>query len=151
MLQTNASAFEGVFAINRKSFINELRNLLAFMEPDERARAVARYEAMFDEAGEDGEEGLIRCLGSPVRLVLQREKEYREALNNGETPFPDGVPVEKAPAEPEGILPGVEVVSFEEVFDPEAAPGAEPEKAAEPEPPPCLYVQRALAAHMALG
>ncbi len=135
MLQTGVLALEGVFAINRKSFINELKNLLAFMEPEERARAVARYEAMFDEAGEEGEEGLIRCLGSPVRLVLQLEKEYRDALNNGETPFPDGVVVEKKPAEEsDEILPGVEVVSFEEVFDPETAPVAEPEKAAVPKP-----------------
>ncbi len=45
---------------------------------------------MFDEAGPEGETTVVRCFGSPVRQVLQIEREYREAVANGETPFADG-------------------------------------------------------------
>ena len=38
----------------------------------------------------EGETTVVRCFGSPVRQVLQIEREYREAVANGETPFADG-------------------------------------------------------------
>ena len=68
----------------------ELRSLLAFLDAAERDRVLNRYERMFDEAGPEGEAAVIRCFGSPVRQVLQIEREYREAVANGETPFADG-------------------------------------------------------------
>ena len=40
--------------------------------------------------GPEGETTVVRCFGSPVRQVLQIEREYREAVANGETPFADG-------------------------------------------------------------
>ncbi len=67
----------------------ELRNLLAFMDPEDRDRALRRYERAFDLAGEAGEEELIRSFGSPVRLVLELEREYRAAQKEGRTPFLD--------------------------------------------------------------
>lgn len=76
--------------MNRKSFMAELRSLLAFLDAAERDRVLNRYERMFDEAGPEGETTVIRCFGSPVRQVLQIEREYREAVANGETPFADG-------------------------------------------------------------
>lgn len=76
--------------MNRKSFMAELRSLLAFLDAAERDRVLNRYERMFDEAGPEGEAAVIRCFGSPVRQVLQIEREYREAVANGETPFADG-------------------------------------------------------------
>lgn len=76
--------------MNRKSFMAELRSLLAFLDAAERERVLNRYERMFDEAGPEGEAAVIRCFGSPVRQVLQIEREYREAVANGETPFADG-------------------------------------------------------------
>lgn len=76
--------------MNRKSFMAELRSLLAFLDAAERDRVLNRYECMFDEAGPEGETTVVRCFGSPVRQVLQIEREYREAVANGETPFADG-------------------------------------------------------------
>lgn len=76
--------------MNRKSFMAELRSLLAFLDAAERDRVLSRYERMFDEAGPEGEAAVIRCFGSPVRQVLQIEREYREAVASGETPFADG-------------------------------------------------------------
>lgn len=76
--------------LNRKSFMAELRSLLAFLDVAERDRVLNRYERMFDEAGPEGETTVVRCFGSPVRQVLQIEREYREAVANGETPFADG-------------------------------------------------------------
>lgn len=68
----------------------ELRSLLAFLDAAERDRVLNQYERMFDEAGPEGETTVVRCFGSPVRQVLQIEREYREAVANGETPFADG-------------------------------------------------------------
>ena len=76
--------------MNRKSFMAELRSLLAFLDAAERDRVLNRYERMFDEAGPEGETTVVRCFGSPVRQVLQIEREYREAVVSGETPFADG-------------------------------------------------------------
>ena len=76
--------------LNRKSFMAELRSLLAFLDTAERDRVLNRYERMFDEAGPEGETTVVRCFGSPVRQVLQIEREYREAVANDETPFADG-------------------------------------------------------------
>ena len=67
----------------------EFKSLLAFMDEDERSRAVRRYEQLFDQAGEDGAEELARSFGSPIRLVLQVEEEYRRAKQEGKIPFLD--------------------------------------------------------------
>lgn len=76
--------------MNRKSFMAELRSLLAFLDAAERDRVLNRYERMFDEAGPEGETTVVRCFGSPVRQVLQIEREYREAVANGERRLPTG-------------------------------------------------------------
>lgn len=146
--------------MNRKSFMAELRSLLAFLDAAERDRVLNRYERMFDEAGPEGETTVVRCFGSPVRQVLQIEREYREAVANGETPFADGEaagPEEtEAPEETEIIeeeYTGVHILAEEsepeaeeplpedlpeELIEelPEELPEPEPEEeiAAEPEP-----------------
>ena len=51
--------------LNRKSFMAELRSLLAFLDAAERDRVLNRYERMFDEAGPEGETTVVRCFGSP--------------------------------------------------------------------------------------
>lgn len=139
--------------LNRKSFMAELRSLLAFLDAAERDRVLNRYERMFDEAGPEGETTVVRCFGSPVRQVLQIEREYREAVANGETPFADGEaagPEEtEAPEETEIIeeeYTGVHILAeesepeAEEPLPEEPLPGKLPEPepeeeiAAEPEP-----------------
>lgn len=145
--------------MNRKSFMAELRSLLAFLDAAERERVLNRYERMFDEAGPEGEATVVRCFGSPVRQVLQIEREYREAVANGETPFADGEAAEQketeAPEETEIIeeeYTGVHILAeetepeaeeplpeelpeelIEELPEPEEEPAAEPEPAVLPE------------------
>ena len=111
--------------LNRKSFMAELRSLLAFLDAAERDRVLNRYERMFDEAGPEGETTVVRCFGSPVRQVLQIEREYREAVANGETPFADaeaaGPEETEAPEETEIIeeeYTGVHILAEES--EPEA-------------------------------
>ena len=140
--------------MNRKSFMAELRSLLAFLDAAERDRVLNRYERMFDEAGPEGETTVVRCFGSPGRQVLQIEREYREAVANGETPFADGEaagPEEtEAPEETEIIeeeYTGAHILAEEsepEAEEPlpedlpeeliEELPEPEEEIAAEPEP-----------------
>ena len=127
--------------MNRKSFMAELRSLLAFLDAAERERVLNRYERMFDEAGAEGEAAVIRCFGSPVRQVLQIEREYREAVASGETPFADGdaAVTEESEAPEEAGIVEEEYTETEIGFD-EAEPETEeplPEEAGEePEPLP---------------
>ena len=136
--------------LNRKSFMAELRSLLAFLDAAERDRVLNRYERMFDEAGPEGETTVVRCFGSPVRQVLQIEREYREAVANGETPFADGeaaAPEEtEAPEEIEIIeeeYTGVHILAEESEPEaeeplpedlPEELIEEQPEELPEPEP-----------------
>lgn len=128
--------------MNRKSFMAELRSLLAFLDAAERERVLNRYERMFDEAGAEGEAAVIRCFGSPVRQVLQIEREYREAVASGETPFADGdaaavTEESEAPEEPEIVEE--EYTETEIGFDapePETEEPLPEEAGEEPEPLP---------------
>ena len=127
--------------MNRKSFMAELRSLLAFLDAAERDRVLSRYERMFDEAGPEGEAAVVRCFGSPVRQVLQIEREYREAVASGETPFADGYDAveperAEAPEEPEIVeeYAGMHIFSGETETEteeplPEAAAKKQPEEA----------------------
>ena len=132
--------------LNRKSFMAELRSLLAFLDAAERDRVLNRYERMFDEAGPGGETTVVRCFGSPVRQVLQIEREYREAVANGETPFADdeaaGPEETEAPEETEIIeeeYTGAHIRAEESEPEaeeplPEDLPEELPEELPEPEP-----------------
>ena len=105
--------------------MTELRSLLAFMDPEDRERAMRRYEAMFDAAAQTGEtDALISRLGSPVRLVLSIERELREAQSRGEVPFADA---DELPAPAVEYEPTVE-------YEPEPVPEYEAEPEYEPEP-----------------
>lgn len=90
--------------------MNELRALLSFMSDGDRAKVLHHYERMFNEAGEEGERDVIRLLGSPVRQVLQVERDYREREEQGLPGVSDvydepesflSVPSEPLPKEPE--------------------------------------------------
>ena len=97
MLQAAADAALGVLPINKKGFMSELTSLLVFMEEEDRARVIRRYERMFDAAGPEGEEDLAVSLGSPIRQVLAVEKEYSRARAEGKTPFLDADEPENGP------------------------------------------------------
>ena len=122
--------------INRKSYLAEMRSLLAFMAPEDRIRVLHHFDAMFEEAGPDGEETLARCLGSPVRQVLQIDREYREAREKGETFYPETTsPVPEVPSAAVTEPVAESQPTFEEVFAAPAAVIPEPEQAAVPAEP----------------
>lgn len=55
--------------MTRKQFMQELRDRLDRLPPNERESALAYYEEYFDEAGVDHEQDVIRELGSPASLA----------------------------------------------------------------------------------
>ena len=91
-------------SISRKTFMAEMKNLLSFMDGEDRDRALARYDDLFSTVGEENEDALIATFGSAVRQVLSLEKELREAQKTGITPFLQPMPV---PAEfrSDGLFP----------------------------------------------
>ena len=67
----------------------ELKSLLAFMDGEDRARALARYAELFRAVGPENEDALSVSFGSAVKQVLALEKEqdkndldYNKYLNN---------------------------------------------------------------------
>lgn len=73
--------------MNRREFMQELRERLGRLSPDERDAACAYYEEYFDEAGPDREQEVIRELGSPQStasriLADHAVKAAREAPGN---------------------------------------------------------------------
>ena len=71
--------------MDKSKYLNEMRALLSFMSDADRAKVLRHYERMFEDAGEEGERDVIRLLGSPVRQVLQVERDYREREEQGLT------------------------------------------------------------------
>ncbi|HHU22128.1 MAG TPA: hypothetical protein GXZ52_01720 [Clostridiales bacterium] len=70
----------------------ELKNYLSIMEPKDRETALSRYEAIFDEAGEEKEDEVIARLGSPakVAIAIKREFEGRVPAPADTQPVPEG-------------------------------------------------------------
>lgn len=114
----------------------EFRSLLSYMDSAQRDKVLRHYEAMFDEAGPEEEDTLIRILGSPVRQVLSVEKEFQAAAARGEEPFAALVMPElnKEPEEPAAgaeqpaYQDRVSVESFEDVFAAALAETAVPDE-----------------------
>lgn len=103
---------------------------MSFLQPEEKATVVRRFEEKFNRAGPEGEQDLIKQLGSPVRQVLILEKDYRDRLDRGlpgieplETPAPDpaaaaipSVPVASAAAAPAAASPVPDFPGLPETF-----------------------------------
>lgn len=101
--------------INRQSYLAELAKLLGFMSSWDRQAALDKYNALFDEAGDEA--ALIKMLGSPTHLAINLANSYVP------TPAPAVVPVEEKPESP--------FAEFEDA--PEEQPGAEAMLQPEPE------------------
>ena len=137
----------GVSLINRSGFMAEINNLLVFMNEEDRQRVMKRYDSMFDQAGPEGEETLVRCFGSPVRQVLQIEQEYRDAVAQGKTPFLDvdiqlptsGMEDVWQPEEKTPLTPAVPAEGIRSIPEPAELP-AEP---VIPEEPPAETIAEA--------
>ena len=91
--------YKGVENISRRSFMAELKSLLGFMDEEDRARALARYDELFRAVGPENEDALAASFGSAVKQVLILEKEYSEARKIGIVPFlhPMKLPAEFIP------------------------------------------------------
>ncbi len=63
--------------MNKQKFLQEIRPLLFFMPPEDQEKTMQEFEALFERAGPEGEQALLNKLGSPVKLVVLLEKEYR--------------------------------------------------------------------------
>lgn len=90
--------------INRQTFMQELRSLIYFMRTADKEAALNRFEALFDEAGPEGEAALLHELGSPLKQVVLLEREYRSRLASEEEllePDVPGPPPTAAPPPPE--------------------------------------------------
>lgn len=60
--------------INKQKFLAELARLLTFMYEEDRQEALAMYEGMFDEAGD--EQALLQALVSPTRQAVVIARAY---------------------------------------------------------------------------
>ena len=66
--------------MNRREFMNSLREELSKLPPEERDAAVEYYEEYFDEAGWENEQEVIDQLGSPKKVAGQIKSEYAVRL-----------------------------------------------------------------------
>ena len=62
--------FQGGLEMNRPQFLAELNQYLTFFTPEVRTAIMASYTQRFDDAGEEGEGGLIVELGTPMRVAI---------------------------------------------------------------------------------
>ena len=62
--------------MNKPQYLAELSRLLVFMTTDDREETVSRYEDLFDQAGPEGEEALLRRIGSPTRIAIRLSRDY---------------------------------------------------------------------------
>ena len=63
-----------MITINKRKFLTELGKLLTFMFEEDRQRALAVYESMFDEAEDDT--ALMQFLGSPTKQAVTVARAY---------------------------------------------------------------------------
>lgn len=136
--------------MNKQRFLTELRRLLIFMTESDRNLTVNQYAAMFDEAGEQGEQALLEQLGSPTKLAISLSRGYqpgqlttetkqREVLKKAEDAAKaaklehldeDYDPLASEDNDPVAIL----MRSLDEPEDePETEPAEEPDESTEPE------------------
>lgn len=55
--------------MNRKQFMEELRQLLTGISEEERVEALQYYEDYFDDAGAENEQQVIEELGTPQKVA----------------------------------------------------------------------------------
>ena len=82
--------------MKKQRYLAELQRLLIYMTAADRAETLRRYGILFDRAGPEGEDELIRRIGSPTNTSIRLSRNYtpgdiRDAF------FPDGAPEDPAP------------------------------------------------------
>ena len=147
-----------MITINKRKFLTELGKLLTFMFEEDRQRALAVYESMFDEAEDDT--ALMQFLGSPTKQAVTVARAYNakerrlavtsqagegneDVVNDEEPGFVRAINRIRDAAVENGIIPDIATGQYsvfeedgaeagEEVFQPEAE---EEEPPVQPEEP----------------
>ena len=139
--------------MNKPQYLAELSQLLIFMTHADREKTLARYGALFDAAGPEGQDALLIKLGSTTRQAIRLSRIYDVAGYQDEEL--DSLEAEaKAPpapkpgdpsAEPDAArfaslmgedLPDFELPDLPEEPETPDVPGPEPESAPGPESAP---------------
>lgn len=73
--------------MNKKQYVDELRQRLYGLEPNDIEDAISYCEEYFDEAGEGKEQQVMEDLGTPIKLAAQirAESAIRRISNNTKT------------------------------------------------------------------
>ena len=85
--------------MNKQRYLAELHQLLIFMTAADREETLSRFGALFDDAGPDGADALVRRLGSPTKNAIRLSRTYAPGHLTDEYLFA-GIPM-KAPAQEE--------------------------------------------------
>lgn len=106
--------------MNKPQYLAELNQLLIFMTKADREDTLARYGALFDKAGPDGQEALLSRVGSPTHLAIRLSRIYDaggytdELLESLEAmtdlspelmPDEEDEPEDDGPSGPDSVLP----------------------------------------------
>lgn len=62
--------------MNKQRYLGELQSLLVFMTEEDRELAIRHYGDIFDAAGEDRADELIRSFGSPTKSAIALSRGY---------------------------------------------------------------------------
>ncbi|MCD7846407.1 MAG: hypothetical protein LUG57_11290, partial [Oscillospiraceae bacterium] len=62
--------------MNKQRYLAELQRLLVFMTEEDRELTVQRYGELFDAAGPEGEEALVKQIGSPTKAAISLSRGY---------------------------------------------------------------------------
>lgn len=122
--------------MNKEDYISQLRAELLAMPVEDRENAIAFYEEMFNDAGEENAKSVIADLGSPVELaraILCDNSDYSRSIKNetaSQRLFVENCRREKA--EDEGYEPNSIGFRAQEYKEPEPAPDMEIKVASQP-------------------
>ena len=122
--------------MNKEDYISQLRAELLAMPVEDRENAIAFYEEMFNDAGEENAKSVIADLGSPVELaraILCDNSDYSRSIKNetaSQRLFVENCRREKA--EDEGYEPYSIGFRAQEYKEPEPAPDMEIKVASQP-------------------
>lgn len=122
--------------MNKEDYISQLRAELLAMPVEDRENAIAFYEEMFNDAGEENAKSVIADLGSPVELaraILCDNSDYSRSIKNetaSQRLFVENCRREKA--EDEGYEPYSIGFRAQEYKEPEPAPDMEIQVASQP-------------------
>ena len=138
--------------MNKPQYLAELSRLLIFMTQADRDETLARYGALFDAAGPDGQDALLEKLSSTTRQAIRLSRVYSaDGYEDEELDALEGEVTEKAPAAPapapkpaplDEDLPAYDMADLPDLQDDGEGP-AEPDAidavfAAHPDTPPAL-------------